>query len=301
MNYISMINNPIQALSELAYCVINSEDRNISGANLDSICSGNINSLIATESGVGWLGKLLFDIVQCMEEETFVYFDKNMHISAEEACEHGYNIFKGLCLRIVDMIYNNPWKYYNSKIKSEYLIYDNKDNLINNVMRLLSCIFDIDRKYPYKSGCNSYFIANRNVEFPKFVKYTHQNIKSNGEILVEECFKHLPAYTIKYNPIKTHLVPGIERSRWDYIVFNKYQLIGFIEIDGEQHYTKNSYFNRIHKKGVEFAWNKRVHIDKCKDEYAIRTSGKKCLRLFWYKKNDFRKCKADIQKWLNTN
>lgn len=93
MDYISMINNPIQELSELAYCVINSEDRNISGANLDTICSANLNSLIATESGVGWLGKLLFDIVQCMKEDTFVYFDKNMHIHV------GFYVLQFTCIQ----------------------------------------------------------------------------------------------------------------------------------------------------------------------------------------------------------
>ena len=300
MDYSLMLNDPIKALCELAYCVINSEDRNINSANLDSICTGNLNIFIATEGGVGWIGKIIFDIVQSIGEEEFIYFDKNMNILAEDACKHAYHIFRGLCYRVIDMIHDNPWKYYNTKIKNEYLICDAdvKNNTINNIMRIISSIFTLQRKYPFeKKAYNSYSIIKENVSFPSYIEYVHHTVKSKGELLVEECFKHLPEYKIEYN-VRKHLVPGIEKSRWDFIVYKSNTLIGFIEVDGEQHYKKYSYFNKVHKKGLEFAWEKRVYIDKCKDEYALKTSNRKCLRLLYYKKNHFRQCKKEIINWL---
>jgi hypothetical protein len=298
--YIEMALDPFQGLCEVVLCVLKSNpDVNIEDLNTDTYCTGGLNRYLQGESRKGYIGFIIENNLSLVIEEGFKYIPENTRdMKINEGAFHCYEICRYMMNHIVVQIMMYPNMFYNAKINRMLKLdkLDDKTNTINNIMKICRNIFPIERN---KCGSKYMYSLNTKIisKFPDFV-YKFKNRKSKGEVTVDDILKSLGKKAL-WNPSKRFLVPGATNSKWDFVIYDENdKLIGFCEVDGHQHYNKNSYFNKIHKKGIDFAYDNRLRIDKLKDEYAVQISGKECLRIDVSKNVKVNDIKKLVCEWI---
>lgn len=288
----------------VAHLVLVTETRDVTGSHMNQIVCGGYNWGIDEE---GWIGDIVHKEALARVDAS-VEPDMSVHTSL--TCEEAHLVcreaFEKTLHDLVVAIAEAPHTLYKAEI-ARRLGFDTKSTPVlekshgwvpNNLMKIALSIVP-GLRVSSKKAHRYEFVGSLAYELPEphDFKFT---TPSKLEEIVAQVVRDLGFVAKRQG--REYLTPGVKRSPWDVVVYETDRiLVGMIEVDGEHHYKKDSYFHRKSKLGLDDSWEKRVRIDTTKDELALEASGRECLRIRGSKKQwPIPKLKETLSIWIES-